>query len=143
MRLPRTRTRRARDERGSAAAFVVGMTITLVVVAGLVVDGGGALNARMTLADDVEAAAVAGAQATDELRLRGPEGELVIDPVEAKQRALEVLEGRGYEGIVVVATDDYVRVTAHDTVATKMLLLIGYNQFDIEATATSEAEILP
>ena len=42
----------------------------MVVVAGLVVDGGGALNARMTLADDVEAAAVAGAQATDELRLR-------------------------------------------------------------------------
>jgi len=137
------RQRRSRDERGSAAAFVVGMTITLVVVAGLVVDGGGALNARMTLADDVEAAAVAGAQATDELRLRGPERDLVIDHAEAKQRALEVLAGRGYERIVVVATDDYVRVTAHDTVQTKMLLLIGYNQFDIEATATSEAEILP
>ena len=54
-----------------------------------------------------------------------------------------MLAGRGYEGIVIDATDDSVTVTAHDTVATKMLLLIGINQFDIEATATSEAEILP
>jgi len=134
---------RRRDERGSATAFVVGMTITMVVVAGLVVDGGGALNARMTLADDVEAAAVAGAQATDEDRLRAPGSELVIDPLEARQRALEVLEGRGYEGIQVIATDESVTVTAHDTVTTTMLSLIGINQFDIEATATSEAEILP
>lgn len=135
-------TARRRDERGSATAFVVGLAVTLVVVAGLVVDGGGALNARMTLADDVEAAAVAGAQATDELRLRADDV-LVIDPAEAKQRALEVLQGRGYEGIVVTATDESVTVTAHDSVATKMLSLIGINQFDIQATATSEAEILP
>lgn len=136
------RTSRPRDERGSATAFVVGMTVTLVVVAGLVVDGGGALNARMTLADDVEAAAVAGAQATDELRFRADDV-LVIDPVEAKQRALEVLQGRGYEGIVVIATDESVTVTAHDTFDTSMLSLIGINQFDVHATATSEAEILP
>ncbi len=133
---------RLRDERGTASAFVVGITITMVVVAGLVVDGGGALNSRMTLADDVEAAAVAGAQATDELRLRR-DSVLVVDPVAAQQRAREVLAGRGYENIVVVATDESVTVTAHDTVATKMLSLVGINQFDIEATATSEAEILP
>ena len=133
---------RLRDDRGTASAFVVGITITMVVVAGLVVDGGGALNSRMTLADDVEAAAVAGAQATDVLRLRR-DSVLVVDPVAAEQRAREVLAGRGYEDIVVTATDESVTVTAHDTVATKMLSLVGINQFDIEATATSEAEILP
>jgi Flp pilus assembly protein TadG len=137
-----TRARR-RDERGSATAFVVGLSIALVVVAGLVVDGGGALNARMTLADDVEAAAVAGAQATDIIRLRENSSDLVIDPVEAEARAREVLAGRGYEGIRVITTDESVTVTAHDTVATKMLLLIGIGQFDIEATATSEAQVLP
>lgn len=137
-------TSRRRDERGSAAAFVVGMAVTLLVVAGLVVDGGGALNARMTLADDVEAAAVAGAQATDELRLRGPDGDLVIDPDLARERVHAVLAGRGYGGIVVRFSADYksVTVTAHDTVPTLMLNLIGINDFDIEATATSEAEIL-
>lgn len=133
---------RRRDERGSATAFVVGMTVTLVVVAGLVVDGGGALNARMTLADDVEAAAVAGAQAVDELELRRTSN-LVIDQDEARERALAVLAGRGYDSVDIDVTDDFVRVTAHDTVPTLMLNLIGFNQFDIEATATSEAEILP
>ena len=114
-----------------------------MVVAGLVVDGGGALNARMTLADDVEAAAVAGAQATDDLRLRGPEGELVSTPSKpssAPSRCSRAADTRASSWSRPTTT---VRVTAHDTVATKMLLLIGYNQFDIEATATSEAEILP
>ncbi|PWN04575.1 pilus assembly protein TadE [Nocardioides silvaticus] len=134
-------TRTRRDERGAASAFVLGMAITLLVVAGLVVDGGGALNARMTLADDVEAAAVAGAQATDELRLRADDV-LVIDPAEARERAAAVLAGRGYEGIRIVVTDESVTVTARDRVPTLMLNLIGINEFDIEATATSEAEIL-
>ena len=134
-------TRTRRDERGAASAFVLGMAITLLVVAGLVVDGGGALNARMTLADDVEAAAVAGAQATDELRLRADDV-LVIDPAEARERAAAVLAGRGYEGIRIVVTDESVTVTARDKVPTLMLNLIGINEFDIEATATSEAEIL-
>ncbi len=130
-----------RDERGSASAFVIGMAITLLALAGLVVDGGGALNARMTLADDVEAAAVAGAQATDELRLRRDQ-ELVIDPAEARERVLAVLSGRGYQGINIVVTTESVTVTAHDRVPTLMLNLIGIDNFDIEATATSEAEIL-
>jgi len=134
-------TRTRRDERGAASAFVLGMAITLLVVAGLVVDGGGALNARMTLADDVEAAAVAGAQATDELRLRADDV-LVIDPAEARERAAAVLAGRGYEGIRIVVTEESVTVTARDRVPTLMLNLIGINEFDIEATATSEAEIL-
>ncbi|WP_322936906.1 hypothetical protein [Nocardioides bizhenqiangii] len=133
---------RHRDERGTATAFVVGMSITLVVVAGLVVDGGGALNAKMTLADDVEAAAVAGAQATDELRLRD-EGVLVINRAEAHERALALLAGRGYERIDIDVTDETVTVTAHDTVPTVMLNLINIDEFDIEATAVAEAEVLP
>ncbi len=130
-----------RDERGAASAFVLGMAVTLLVMAGLVVDGGGALNARMTLADDVEAAAVAGAQATDEIRLRADDV-LVIDPAEARERAAAVLAGRGYEGIRIVVTDESVTVSATDRVPTLMLNLIGINEFDVEATATSEAEIL-
>ena len=119
------------------------MAITLVVVAGLVVDGGGALNARMTLADDVEAAAVAGAQATDELRLRADDV-LVIDPVEAEAaRPRGARRAAATRASWSIATDESVTVTAHDTVATMMLTLIGINQFDIQATATSEAEILP
>ncbi|KAA1427200.1 hypothetical protein [Nocardioides antri] len=132
---------RTRDERGAASAFIVGMTITMLVVAGLVVDGGGALNAKSTIADDVEAAAVAGAQATDELHYRQHD-ELVVNPAEAEARAREVLASRGYTDIRVYATETTVTVSARDTVATKMLLLIGFNEFDIDATATAEAGVL-
>lgn len=130
-----------RDERGSASVFIVGMAITLVVVAGLVVDGGGALNERMTLADNVEAAAVAGAQATDELRYRR-DGVLVVDEAAAEQRAREVLASHGYDVVQVSVSPDLESVTvrAEDTVQTKMLLLIGLDTFTISATATAEAD---
>ena len=93
----------------------------------------------MQLADDVEAAALAGAQATDIDRLR-EDHVTVIDPVAAEQRAGQFLASRGYHSIAVHATRDSVSVTAKDTVATKMLLLIGIPTFEVAATATSEAE---
>ncbi len=133
----------SRDERGSAATFVVGIAITLVVVAGLVVDGGGALNARQRIADDAEAAAVAGAQATD-LTILHTEHRIVVDRAAAAERAAAVLAGRGYDDFAVSFNDDLTAVTvvARDTVPTQMLLLIGIDQFEIRAEATAEAEVL-
>ena len=130
-----------RDERGAATAFVVGMAVTLIVMAGLVADGGGALNARQRLADDVEHAALAAAQQTDELRVR-TEGVLVIDPGAAEQAAHDYLAGRGYHGIVITPNETTVSVHAQLTLPTKTLLLIGVNQFNLEATAVAEAEQL-
>ena len=73
-------------ERGTATAFVVGFAVVLLACAGLVIDGGSALNARMTLADDVEQAARAGAQEIDILTLRS--SNLVqLDPRAAEARA--------------------------------------------------------
>lgn len=137
---------RSKDERGAASAFIIGMTITLFVVAGLVVDGGGALNAKSTIADDAEAAAVAGAQATDELALRG-DGVLRVDPAAAQARASEVLLSRGYPpadySVSVSPDNTTVTVVARDTVATKMLLLIGFDEFEFDAEATAEAGVIP
>lgn len=133
---------RRRDERGTATAFVIGVAITLLVLAGLVVDGGHGLNARMTLADDVEAAAIAGAQAVDEDHLRGSDSRIVVDQAAAEERARDVLGGRGYDNIRVGATDALVTVTAQVSVPTIMLGLIGIDEFTFEATATADAEIL-
>lgn len=135
-----------RDERGSATPFVVGLAITLVVMAGLVADGGGALNARMRLADDVEHAAIAGAQATDEAYLRAT-GELRIDKDEAVQRIQEQLAGKGYQNIAYDFQPDAaptsVEVHAELVVPTKTLSLIGLDTIHVSANARSEAEILP
>ena len=133
-----------RDERGSASVFIVGMAITLVVVAGLVFDGGGALNARMRLADDVEAAAVAGAQATDEIYAH-TDHKFRIDADEAKDRAEAAMQGQGYSSneyqVYVPIDGSFVRVTGTDTIDTKMLSLIGFNSFEVHATATAQPGI--
>jgi Flp pilus assembly protein TadG len=129
------------DERGSATVFVVGLAITLVALAGLVADGGGALNARQRLADDVEHAAIAAAQQTDEEAARA-EGVIRVDAQAAEAAARASLAGRGYTGIDIDVMDTAVRVHAKLDVATKTLVLVGVNSFHLEATAVAEAGTL-
>lgn len=130
---------RHRGERGTATAFVVGMAVTLLAVAGLVVDGGNALNERMRLADNTEQAARAGAQEIDLVALRGTPGVLRLDRGAAEARASEFIGRFQYTNQGIVVTDDEVTVAASDTVETKLLSLIGFDEFDISATATAEA----
>ncbi|GMA88285.1 hypothetical protein GCM10025868_35350 [Angustibacter aerolatus] len=58
------------DDRGAVTVFVLGLTVTLLALGGLVIDGGNRVNDEMTLADDTEQAARAGATAIDEEALR-------------------------------------------------------------------------
>jgi len=62
-----TRLRRqlGESESGMVTAFVVVFTLALLVMAGLVLDGGLALSAKVQAIDDAQAAARAGAQAID------------------------------------------------------------------------------
>ena len=138
---PRRRTlvpARPRDERGSATVFVVGMAITLLACAGLVLDGGTALNARMRLADQVEQAARAGAQQIDVVTLRDT-GAVVLDEGAARTRATTFLRDLGHDDGTVTVDDGQITVSATDTVDTVLLNLVGIQRFDVKATATSEA----
>lgn len=131
---------RRRGERGAVSVFVVGMAVVLLACAGLVVDGGGALNARMKLADDVEQAARAGAQELSLEALRNPDGGVVaVDSSAARARASQFISSRGYTVGAIAVQGDTVTVSASDTVDTVLLNLIGINDFDISATATSVA----
>lgn len=68
-----------RDERGSISVFAAVVALAMVLVAGLVLDGGRLLAARRQ-ADDIAAnAARAGAQEIDETSLRS--GGATVDPV--------------------------------------------------------------
>lgn len=136
--MTRRHDRARRDERGAASAFVVGMAVTLLACAGLVVDGGTALNARMKLADDVEQAARAGAQEIDLVTLRSS-GVVQLDQGAAQARAQTYLGGLGYDSGSVAVTGDAVTVSADDVVRTRLLTLIGIGTFDVSATATAEA----
>ncbi|HEX5987499.1 MAG TPA: pilus assembly protein TadG-related protein [Nocardioides sp.] len=128
-----------RDEGGTATVFVVGFAVVLLACAGLVIDGGSAINARMKLADDVEQAARAGAQQIDIDTLRGS-NVVTLDGLAAEARARQYLNALGYTRVTVPpVTGDTITVHAEDTTTTKLLSLIGVHDFDIAATATAQA----
>ncbi|MFI6320559.1 TadE/TadG family type IV pilus assembly protein [Nonomuraea sp. NPDC050556] len=64
-------------ERGSTAVFVVLFSVAMFALAGLLVDGGAAMNARLRAADIAEQGARAGADTIDEDELRSS-GKIVI-----------------------------------------------------------------
>lgn len=134
------RRARRRNERGSAAVFVIGMSIVLFVCAGLVVDGGLAINARMRVADDAEQAARVAADSIDIDLLRDG-GALVIQQGTAEQRAAAYLSGRGYnqnQYEVDVADDGgSVEVSVQDTTETSLLKLINIDTYEVNAGATA------
>ena len=63
--LTQVRSRLGESESGMVTAFVVIFTVALIVMAGLVFDGGLALSVKVQAIDDAQAAARAGAQAID------------------------------------------------------------------------------
>lgn len=135
---------RRRVERGSASIFVIGMSLVLMVCAGLVVDGGIAINARMRIADDAEQAARVGADSIDVPTLRGS-GALVVDPAMATSRAAAYLRDRGYAqgDFTVDPQGNTVVVTVSDTSDTALLKLINIDSFEINAEATATPETGP
>ncbi len=89
------------DERGSATAFVVVLTVALLAVAGLVFDGGLTLAAHRRAFNEAEAAARAGAQAVDLDALRAGRG-VMVNRAEAERRVHDHLATSGYDATVQV-----------------------------------------
>jgi Flp pilus assembly protein TadG len=124
------------NERGSVTVFVTVMTIALIFVAGLVLDGGRILNARRDAANTAESAARAGAQELDEDAMRRT-GAAVIDPDRAVARAEAFLAANGYAG-TASATPTTVTVTVSLDIS---LLILGIGGMaDAEVTGTGSAE---
>lgn len=131
----------SRLERGAASIFVLGMSVVLLVCAGLVVDGGLAINARMRVADDAEQASRVGADSIDLDTLRSGGG-LVIDTDLAKQRSANYLSSRGYTPgqFSLTINGDTVSVTVRDTTNTMILGVVGIDKYDVQASASATPE---
>ena len=76
---------------------MIGFAIVLFLCAGLVIDGGLAINKRMRIADDAEQAARIGADSIDVAEFRRTET-LVIDKQLASQRIAGYMSDLGYGG---------------------------------------------
>jgi hypothetical protein len=123
-----------RDDRGVVTAFVAIVAAGLLVVTGLVVDGGRAIATYREAADLAAAAARAGAQGVDDAALRV--GVTRLDPHDARARARAFLDDAGHPGAgsVMVEGD---RVTVAVTLTHEPYLLpTGSRRLRAEASAS-------
>lgn len=113
--------RRARiADDGSITAMVVILAMTFIACAGLAVDGGRLVAAKIELGDQAENAARAGAQEIASLR----SGSLEIDEFQAVIAAEEFLNSHGLNGNVHVQ-DNSVTVSVRREIPMTLLSIFG------------------
>lgn len=112
--------RSVHTEEGVVTALVVGLVMTFIVCAGLGVDGGRLIAARLTLADHAENAARSAAQELTSLRSGSPK----IDQQAAYQSAMRYMFDNNLSGEVVTSPES-VTVTVVQNVEMTLLRLFG------------------
>jgi Flp pilus assembly protein TadG len=127
-----------RAEEGRVSAFVVVLLIGLLALAGLGLDGGLALAAKVRVTGEAESAARAGAQAIDLAAYRAT-GQLRLLPLRADALARGYLSGIGATGTVTV-TGDTVTVTVTTTQPTQLLSLIGIRSIGAHGSGSAHPQ---
>lgn len=136
--LRRLRSRIGDPEDGTVTAFVVIFTLALLLMAGLVLDGGLALAANVRAIDDAQAAARAGAQAIDIPTYRAT-GQITLNRAQATANAQRYLAAAGQTGSVAV-TGNQVTVRVTISQPTQILTLAGIGHLSETGTGTATAE---
>ncbi len=126
-----------RDERGTVTAFVVGFMLALLLVAGLVFDGGNVLTARRRAANVAESAARAGAQALD-VGAQRSSGSTRLAAGAAVADAEKYLTTAGYQGSASIQGND-VLVEVTITQRTFLLGLAGLTNFTVHGRGQARA----
>ena len=130
----RDRRETVRADAGSIAAFVLLLLVALVVLLGLVVDGGAALTQRQAAQSEAEQAARAGAGAVSVDALRS--GYLEIDPAAAVRAAEAFTVAAGHPG-TATATGGVVTVHLAYDVPTDVLGIVGITHLHVSAVASA------
>ncbi|MFI6476811.1 flp pilus-assembly TadE/G-like family protein [Nonomuraea sp. NPDC050663] len=89
----------SRRDRGSMSVFTVLFSVVVFLLAGLLVDGGAAINARLRAADVAEQAARAGADRVDVEHLRETGEARLLGGGESCARAWEVVDAHGSDSL--------------------------------------------
>lgn len=119
-------------------AFVVVLTIGILALAGLTLDGGLALSAKVKAGGQAEAAARAGAQAIDLTAYRDT-GTLQLVPAQAIADAHSYLATVGASGTVTVSGDT-VTVTITATQGTQLLGMVGISSLTVHGTGSAHPQ---
>ncbi len=126
-----------RGEGGQITAFVVVMVAALILCAGLVIDGGLTLAAKVRATDEAQAASRAGAEQINVATYR-ESGDIVLDPTQATSAAQRYLATTGDRGTVTVIGNT-VTVTVEAIQPTQILNLVGIQSLSVSATASASA----
>jgi hypothetical protein len=120
---------------GQITAFVVVMMAALILLAGLVLDGGLTLAARERALGEAQQAARAGVQGVN-LAVYRADGKLILSPSEAVADGRAYLASIGADGTVTVAGNT---VTASVTIVQPMQILdvAGLQSITVHASASA------
>ncbi|MCE7007089.1 hypothetical protein LWC34_30305 [Kibdelosporangium philippinense] len=127
-----------KTEGGQVTAFVVGITTAAALFAGLVLDGGLALAAKVQALGQAQEAARAGAQQIDLAAYR-TDGSLRLSPDQASSAARNFLSAAGRSGTVTVA-GNVVHVTVTISQPTQLLGLIGIDSITVTASGQAQPQ---
>lgn len=137
-----TSVERAARDRGTVAMFTAIFALFVIMLAGLLVDGGLAIHARERAADIAEQAARAGANEIDVMALRQT-GEPTVDPATACSTARQLADSYAdvIEGWECAPTTDQVSVRITIPVKLQLLSIVpGLGGFRMTSTATARPE---
>lgn len=124
------------DERGSITVFVLGVVVALVVVGGLVLDGGTIIAGHREADDEAAGAARAAAQAIAATARQT--GALTIDAGVARTAAERYLLPYGHAPLVSV-DGDQVTIRVAFPVTTQILSIVGVRHKTVTGTASATA----
>jgi hypothetical protein len=125
-----------RDERGSVTLLVLGLFLSLIVVAGLVFDGGAIIASHREADAEAEGAARAAAQQMSAIALHS--GTVGIDQSLAQQAVNRYLAPYGHAGIAAVNGNN-VTVTVSYPVSLQILSVVGFNKQTVTGTGSATA----
>jgi Flp pilus assembly protein TadG len=136
---------RSRRDTGSASMFTVIFAFFVIVLAGLLVDGGLAIHARQRAADIAEQAARATADDIDVAHLRATGEAKIKDAGVACARADRLLRAYGDEVAArtcdVSAANDQATVRVTIVVKLQLLSIVpGFDSFKMDSQATAEPQ---
>lgn len=126
----------SKDERGSVTIWIVMSVTAMMLVVGLVVDGGGKVYA-MQRARDVaaQAARIAGQQVVAADAMRGEKAR--INTTAAAQAARRYLAAAGVQGRVTFTSPNTLRVQVTDQYKPVFLGSLGFGSMTVQGEATA------
>lgn len=131
-------TRTERNEDGVTALFVALITVALLAMAGLVIDGGYAMASNRRLTSQAEQAARVGADALNQDSLRDG-GDPQVDPSKAAAAARSYLAQVGAPRGRVSIDGGTVTVTIKSHSKTSILSAVGVTRLPTSGAASAES----